>query len=420
MQASLSLSPYQGRWQSSAPACGLQVLDRLIRASHLLWSHVIDGLPKSSTEIDAAACEGVACAASLAMSSPCPVHLVRDRMLLMRVWRRQLATLMESPGITQRTEAWYAARMELTTASDVSAAIGGRNGSNKEFLVKKAGGPEEQRAFSGSAPPLKWGIMFEPVANAIYSQRMGVRIHEFGLLRHPKISHIGASPDGISDMGIMIEIKCPFSRIIDGTVPAAYVAQIQCQLDVCGLDECDFFECQFDETGASGAVCEEEGEPWDGCERGIIVEHWDEATKCHMYEYGPKMGGDSEAEVREREAWAAAQIGVLTGKNPPGTVFVIRRWKLRSFDIVRVHRDKEYVESMNASLAIAWERVLRYRGDREAYRTEVLGSKPSARTLAAALAAGSAFTPTLLFAKKPAPPCFDTPTIQGYAFIDED
>lgn len=418
----LSLSQHQGRWQSSAPACGRQVLDRLIRASPPLWAYVIDGLPKTpgqaATHIHVSACEKVAASAAAVMASHCPVQLVQDRMLLMRKWRRQLGVLMESPGITQRTEAWYAARQQLTTASDVAAAIGGRNGSNKDYLVKKAGGPEEQRAFSGSAPPLKWGIMFEPVANAIYSKRLGVQIHEFGLLRHPTIPHIGASPDGISDMGIMIEIKCPYSRIIDGTVPAAYVAQIQCQLDVCGLDECDFFECQFDETGESGAMWVEATEPWDGCERGVIVEYWDEEAKCHVYEYGPDMGSDAEAEVRLREAWAASRVAALTAARPPlagaGTCYIIRRWKLRCMDIVRVQRDEEYVESMNASLGVAWERVLRYRGDREAYRTEVLGARPSATAARASGAAKKQAVILPCMAKDPDPP------MQGYAFLDDE
>lgn len=373
---------------------------------------MIDSLPKSQSDFDkdVIACENVAAAATVALASPCPVQLVHDRMMLMRKWRLQLALLMKAPGIAQRTEAWYAARTQLTTASDVSAAIGGRNGSNKEFLIKKAGGPDEQRAFSGSAPPLKWGIMFEPVANAIYSKRMGVHIHEFGLLRHPTISHIGASPDGISDMGIMIEIKCPYSRIIDGVVPSAYVAQIQCQLDVCGLEECDFFECQFDETGASGAVWVADDEPWDGCERGIIIEYWDEATKGHAYEYGPDMGSDSMEDVGAREAWASSTIVALSALHP-GTAFAVRRWKLRSLDIVRVHRDDEYVSTMNASLAVAWDRVLRYREDREAYRTEVLGARPST--------AGYHAKVTLAAKKFVTNKEIDLP-LQGYSFVEDD
>lgn len=398
-----ALSPHRGLWISSAPASGVQVIDRLIRASPCLWAHILDAV---AVNPDPQACREIATTATCALASPCSVELVEDRMSLMKAWRVQLAKLLAAPGIEQRTPAWYSARSELTTASDVASAIGGRNGSSKEFLVKKAGGPEEQKAFSGCAPPLKWGIMFEPVANAIYAKRMGVCVHEFGLLRHPHISHIGASPDGISDMGVMVEIKCPFSRIIDGTVPSAYMAQIQCQLDVCGLDECDFFECQFDETGASGAISDSVERSWDGCERGIIVEHWDDESKAHVYHYGPDMGGDTEDEVASREEWARATVESL-GSETPGVSFIIRRWKLRCLDIVRVHRDAPYIESMNASLAVVWRRVLRYREDRNAYKSEVLGLGPRRPATSASASASSPFV-------------VSEPSLKGYAFVDDD
>lgn len=389
------LSRHRGSWAASAPASGLQVIDRLIHACSCLWPHVLKDAGEEERGRDwTQACTDVAFVAGCALASPCPVELVEDRVALMRTWRRQLARLMLAPGIEQRTEAWYEARTQLTTASDVAAAIGGRNGSTKEFLVKKAGGPDEQRPFSGSAPPLKWGIMFEPVANAIYSRRMHVRVHEFGLLRHPTIPHIGASPDGITEMGVMLEIKCPFSRIIDGTVPSAYVAQIQCQLDVCGLDECDFFECQFEETTG---IREEDGD--DGCERGVLVEHWSDVTKAHVYHYCPEIGGVSSDEVSAREGWAAAvveRLEALPGEVKP----VIRRWRLRRLDTVRVHRDPAYVASMNASLAVVWQRVLRYRADRDAYRAEVLLGGSGARRCAA--------------------PALQAPVLQGYAFVDDN
>lgn len=382
------ISRHNGRWVSSSLASGIQVIDRLIRSCPSLWSYVLNDSNDCSTlhhEISS-----ISCVAASAMAAPCQIELVRDRLALMRTWRRQLAKLMLKPGIEQRTEAWYLARSGLTTASDVAAAIGGRNGSTKEYLVKKAGGPDEQRPFSGSAPPLKWGIMFEPVANAIYCRRMGVHIHDFGLLHHPSVTHIGASPDGITDMGIMIEIKCPFSRVIDGTIPSAYIAQIQCQLDVCQLDECDFLECQFEEID-KGRVG---NRVWDGLECGILVEEWDDISKRYVYHYCPFIGGYTEDEIMIREQWATDIVGNLRASAQADCV--IRRWRLKGLNIIRVVRDQAYIEIMNASLATAWTRVLRYRADRDAYRSEVLGFRS--------------------VVKSPVAHPFE---ISGYAFVDE-
>lgn len=371
-----------GSWTASSSACGVQVLDRLIRSSPKLWDHVTEQDTESDADSRLSTCRDIASVATCALASPCTVELVEVRMSRMRTWRKQLHVLLQDPGIKQRTDEWYHARTQLTTASDVGAAMGGRNGGKptKEYLVKKAGGPDEQRAFSGTAPPLKWGIMFEPVAQQIYSQRMKLNVHEFGLIVHPTVPHIGASPDGISEMGVMLEIKCPFSRIIDGTVPSAYGAQIQCQLEVCGLDECDFFECMFQETEPGPRDQED-----DGLERGILVEFWDDALKSHVYEYCTHIGSDSDRDVELRESWAADVIARMKGgaERP-----VIRRWRLKGFDIVRVVRDEEFIMRMKDSLDGVWKRVLRYRGDREAYRNEVLCGR---RNTQATVSAPSAY-----------------------------
>jgi hypothetical protein len=47
--------------------------------------------------------------------------------------------------------------------------------------------------------------MFEKVAIDIYSHLNKVEVNEFGLLINDKINNFGASPDGITNEGIMIE-----------------------------------------------------------------------------------------------------------------------------------------------------------------------------------------------------------------------
>ena len=43
----------------------------------------------------------------------------------------------------------------------------------------------------------------------------------------------------------MLEIKCPYSRKIDGVIKPEYFSQMQGQLEVCDLEYCDFLECDF-------------------------------------------------------------------------------------------------------------------------------------------------------------------------------
>jgi putative phage-type endonuclease len=140
--------------------------------------------------------------------------------------------------IEQRTPEWYALRKQMITASDWATALGkSKNQGKRNLILKKC---DRGVPFTGNVYT-QWGQKYEPVANRIYELRQGVKVHEFGVLRHPKYYFLGASPDGITPDGIMLEIKCPPLRVIDGKVPVGYMIQVQGQLEICDLEYCDFF-----------------------------------------------------------------------------------------------------------------------------------------------------------------------------------
>ncbi len=150
-----------------------------------------------------------------------------------------LNELIKKPLIKQRTPEWFKLREDRLTASDLYDAI-----KNPLSLAKKK---LKGITFNSSAiPALKWGTMFEPIAIQIYSHINNKKIHEFGLVINDDIQYFGASPDGITEDGVMIEIKCPYSRkIVNGEIPEKYYYQIQGQLAVCNLEDCDYIECEF-------------------------------------------------------------------------------------------------------------------------------------------------------------------------------
>lgn len=153
----------------------------------------------------------------------------------------KLKIIKKNKGIKQRSEKWYLIRSNMITASDTHSAIK----QYKSLIRKKA----LQININISNDAIKWGILFEPVATKIYSiLNNRIKIHEFGLLTYNEYNHYGASPDGISELGIMLEIKCPYTReIIDDDIPIKYYDQMQGQLAVCGLDLCDYAEFSFQE-----------------------------------------------------------------------------------------------------------------------------------------------------------------------------
>jgi putative phage-type endonuclease len=171
--------------------------------------------------------------------------VVNKRVAAIKQYRNELKVLLQLPLMKQRTTEWFEARKTRLTASDLYDAVKGGNVSIR--LAKKKANIVIDNINYNAIPALKWGTMFEPMATRCYSQRMNnINIHDFGLICDMDNKHFGASPDGINDFGIMLEIKCPYSRkIIDGVIPDKYRMQIQGQLAVCKLKECDYIECIF-------------------------------------------------------------------------------------------------------------------------------------------------------------------------------
>lgn len=152
-------------------------------------------------------------------------------------------TLFQKKQWIQRTPEWFEVRKGLMTASDASAALGiapfkGFKGCPREELIQKK---LNNAPILGMA--LEHGVKYETEAAEHAMKLIGSRMFEFGLLVHDEYPWLAASPDGITDDGYCIEIKCPMRRkIIPGEVPHHYMPQIQVQLEVCNLDACWFIQ----------------------------------------------------------------------------------------------------------------------------------------------------------------------------------
>jgi putative phage-type endonuclease len=136
---------------------------------------------------------------------------VLNRLNQIEEYKVQLSKLKQIPVVEQRSDEWYEIRKTLITASDFAQALGkGKFGTKKQFIKKKCG--FDDSSIDMNLPPLQWGVRYEEVANMFYQYKMNVNVFEFGIIRHPSIECLGASPDGISEHGIMLEIKCPWKR----------------------------------------------------------------------------------------------------------------------------------------------------------------------------------------------------------------
>jgi len=229
----------------------------------------------------------------------------------------------------QRTPEWYAFRENLITASSWGNVFGWI-GSAREVLLQKLG--HEASQFKGNEFT-RWGTKYEPVATMIYEKRTGKKVTDFGCLRHPSEDNffIGASPDGISDDGVMLEIKCPPKRTIGQIPPNYYWAQMQGQLEVCDLERCDFLECKFEEYDDEDAYLEDVNE--NGPECGVVLSFKNKDDIKHIYSTMYMKG-------KELTDWMVKHIREYNKLrwDFQGASY----WKISVYQVLPVFRDREW------------------------------------------------------------------------------
>jgi putative phage-type endonuclease len=156
----------------------------------------------------------------------------------------------------QRSEAWLKLRGKMLTASDAATAIG-VNPYEKpvDLILKKCG----HKKFGGNRATFH-GNKWEDVARDIYCEKYNEVAHEIGLYPHPTIDWLGGSPDGITESGKLIEIKCPLSRKITPEVPVYYMPQLQLLMEILNLEEAVFIQYKPAEIA------------WPGPEEFVVTE----------------------------------------------------------------------------------------------------------------------------------------------------
>ena len=170
--------------------------------------------------------------------------------------------LFTLPQPVQKSKEWFEMRNNMITASNCGTVIGEcKYATIKSLLLDKIGLGEKFKENKF----VYHGKKYEKIAILIYEIIYNTKVGEFGLIQHPTIPYLGASPDGISMsltldgkmnpmIGRMLEIKCPPAREIinKGTIkgdicPDYYWVQVQIQLECCNLPECDFWQCNLTE-----------------------------------------------------------------------------------------------------------------------------------------------------------------------------
>ncbi len=303
----------------------------------------------------------------------------------------------------QRSQSWYELRQNMITASDIAtllpvtkyeldlhkkgiiklpgaAKIGAKSnkfGTLKEFIQKKCGCG---KAWEGNQWT-KWGVKYEPVITEIYEKSEGCEVLEFGLMPHPTIKWLGASPDGITDTLKMIEIKAPMTREITKEIPLQYWMQMQIQLECCDLEECDFVEVRIEEYKKEtdyfdDVFIDEEGneefylEHKEGLPKGTVIciqKLTDDGNFLTEYVYPPVLEFNN---AQEEKDWVVQWIKDRVSLHPENAYnwifykncdFSLTRFKVIEYSNVKIMRDKEWFKLRKPDLEEWWNKILEYR-----------------------------------------------------------
>ena len=284
--------------------------------------------------------------------------------------QNQVKYLDTLPQPAQRSEEWYKARENRLTASSLADALGeGHFKTKDDVILDKCG----YGTFKGNATT-QWGVKYEEVAIMIYQKRKNTTVKEYGLVPHPTIPFIGASPDGITTDGIMLEIKCPPKRKITGVVPHHYWVQIQLQLETCDLELCDFEECKLVEYKNENdffddIYIDDDGNIKDkmmtehNLEKGVVIEYYkisidtetNETVKKIDYLYMP-----IDTKYNDVKTWINKQINEIE-KDESKLFNKVSYWYLDTYSVTPVYRNREWFKVKYPLIENFWKEVCFYR-----------------------------------------------------------
>lgn len=295
-------------------------------------------------------------------------------MVSLKILQNRVKALLKLPFCAQKSPEWFKQRQTKITASEAASCLfatelvysgfyksfpnakrikykpdKGVNSymTKQEYIIRKCDEYYGTHAFIDT-PATLWGKCFEDVAIRLYSLEYNAHVNEFGFVSHPKLNYLGISPDGITDDGVMLEIKCLFKRKINpNEIPVYYWVQAQMQLETCNLDECDFLECEIKELTRQEFIDSESKY------KGIII---DNGQNQYVYPPIKEMNTDEFIE------WGNLHVpeipeelpeeGELTDEIKPVTPAfpALRYYDIYKWQVLKINRDKEWFKNVKTDI----------------------------------------------------------------------
>lgn len=270
--------------------------------------------------------------------------------------------ILAAPQTPQKSARWHSESYNILSGHEFGAVVAGGQATRLGAIMRKCGpapmedadeeAPPSQHVFltppDGPLSPFKWGWRFEPVARLLFETVYagGPVDDSLGRLRHTTLPRLGASPDGLITAGPragrLVELKCPITRTLNGSIPMEYWIQMQLQAEVCDVEAVEYFEVSFgagaprESLGPSGPAAHPPmtALPWFGALR-VVAPAADSPPSEYAYEYSPLFPSGA-AGVAAAEAWIAS------GGTTSGTVLETVVWWVRDASQKTVLRNRRW------------------------------------------------------------------------------
>lgn len=291
--------------------------------------------------------------------------------------RNKVKALQKKPQPEQRTPEWFKARQCRVTASEAASCLtksqkvcetyanefnitNFKYNENEalnpyekkvDYIIKKCEGFFGEAKFRDTVFTL-WGKKYEEIACRLYSKINNARVIEFGLVAHGRLKWLAASPDGITEDGIMLEIKCPKSRKIDDKCPPLYYwIQTQIQLEVCDLDFCDFFECEIAEITEQEFI---DVIPIEYQDKGVLLQIISDASEPKFLYPPPEL-----LSTEDYMNW----MKINMEQNP--NMYIPFYYHVTKYHNFRIKRSKEWFNLNKKDIKNTWELIIRLQNNKE-------------------------------------------------------
>ena len=269
--------------------------------------------------------------------------------------RQKVANLKASPQAPQRSEEWYAIRKNSIGASEIATIFNKNPFMNRNGLLLKKLDYKDPNKDDRVSIHCIHGIKYEEIATLCYSKYNNTTVNEFGSIKDKRIQCIAASPDGITDDGIMVEIKCPLTRTIFGVPGLNYWHQMQQQLHVCELIRCDFVECKLIEYNWNDFK-QDKLHNNTNHEIGIIIEYKNMSDTADAFTMYGWVYAPLDLSLNDYIKWIEQEKDKLSVDTEKEFSRIIP-WKLMTYSIFHLYKNMNWWDKYGLEILQFWDEL---------------------------------------------------------------